>query len=45
MAVLTADELAAIRRPYRAASLLPRRAYHDPEIHEFERREWFRRDW
>ena len=45
MAILTPEELASIRRPYRAASLLPRRAYHDPEIHEFERREWFHRDW
>jgi glycine betaine catabolism A len=45
MSILTAEELASIRRPYRAASLLPRRAYHDPEIHEFERREWFHKDW
>ncbi len=43
--VLTAAEVAAVRRPYRAASLLPGRAYHDPAIHDFERREWFRRDW
>ena len=42
---LTADEIAAVRKPYRAASLLPGRAYHDPQIHEFERQEWFRRDW
>jgi glycine betaine catabolism A len=42
---LTPDEIAAVRRPYRAASLLPGRAYHDPAIHDFERREWFRRDW
>jgi glycine betaine catabolism A len=42
---LTPDEIAAIRQPYRAASLLPGRAYHDPAIHEFERKEWFRRDW
>jgi len=42
---LTAEEIAAVRKPYRAASLLPGRAYHDPAIHEFERREWFRRDW
>ena len=42
---LTADEIAAVRKPYRAASLLPGRAYHDPAIHEFERDEWFRRDW
>jgi Rieske 2Fe-2S family protein len=42
---LTPEEIAAVRKPYRAASLLPGRAYHDPAIHEFERREWFRRDW
>jgi len=42
---LTPEEIAAVRRPYRAASLLPGRAYHDPAIHEFERAEWFRRDW
>ncbi len=42
---LTADEIATVRKPYRAASLLPGRAYHDPAIHEFERSEWFRRDW
>ena len=42
---LTPDEIAAVRKPYRAASLLPGRAYHDPAIHEFERDEWFRRDW
>ena len=34
---LTPDEIAAVRKPYRAASLLPGRAYHDPAIHEFER--------
>jgi nitrite reductase/ring-hydroxylating ferredoxin subunit len=42
---LSPDEIAAVRRPYRAASLLPGRAYHDPAIHEFERQQWFRRDW
>jgi glycine betaine catabolism A len=42
---LTADEIASVRKPYRAASLLPGRAYHDPAIHDFERREWFRREW
>jgi len=42
---LTPDEIAAVRKPYRAASLLPGRAYHDPQIHEFERQQWFRRDW
>jgi Rieske 2Fe-2S family protein len=42
---LTPQEIASIRKPYRAASLLPGRAYHDPAIHEFEREEWFRHDW
>ncbi len=42
---LTPDEIAAVRKPYRAASLLPGRAYHDAAIHDFERTEWFRRDW
>jgi Rieske 2Fe-2S family protein len=42
---LTDQEIAAVRRPYRAASLLPGRAYHDPAIADFERTEWFRRDW
>ena len=35
---LTAEEIAAVRKPYRAASLLPGRAYHEPAIHDFERR-------
>ena len=42
---LTAEEIAAVRKPYRAASLLPGRAYHEPAIHDFEREVWFRRDW
>ena len=42
---LTPEEITAVRKPYRAASLLPGRAYHDHAIHEFERSEWFRRDW
>ena len=44
-AILTDAELAAVRKPFRAASLLPRHAYQDPEIFEWERREWFGRDW
>ncbi len=44
-ALLSAAEVAAIRRPYRAASLLPGRAYHDDAIHQFERGDWFGRDW
>jgi len=42
---LTPEEIAAVRKPYRAASLLPGRAYHDPGIHDFERQQWLRRDW
>jgi Rieske 2Fe-2S family protein len=42
---LSRAEIDAVRRPYRAASLLPGRTYHDPAIHEFELREWLRHDW
>jgi Rieske 2Fe-2S family protein len=42
---LTPDEIAAVRRPFRAASLLPGRAYHDPAVWEFEREAFFFRDW
>jgi Rieske 2Fe-2S family protein len=44
-AIFTSEEVASIRRPYRAATLLPARAYQDPAILEFERREFLRRDW
>jgi Rieske 2Fe-2S family protein len=43
--ILTAEELASIRREFRAASLLPKRTYHDPAIHEWERTNILRRDW
>ena len=43
--ILTADELASVRQPYRAARLLPRRVYHDPAIHDWEREQFLRRDW
>ena len=43
--LLTDAELAGVRKPYRAASLLPGRAYHDRAVHDFEREQWFRRDW
>jgi len=43
--ILTAEEIASVRREYRAASLLPKRAYHDPDIHEWERANILRRDW
>ncbi|HEY7524238.1 MAG TPA: hypothetical protein VH720_11375, partial [Candidatus Limnocylindrales bacterium] len=44
-APLTAQELAAVRREYRSASLLPPRVFHDPAIFAFEREHWFARDW
>ena len=43
--ILTADELASIRRPYRGARLLPGRAYHDQAIFDWEREQFLRRDW
>jgi Rieske 2Fe-2S family protein len=43
--ILTAEELASVRRPYRAASLLPGRTYHDPSIFEWERNTFLRGDW
>ncbi len=43
--ILTAAELASVRREYRAASLLPKRTYHDAGIFDWERREILRRDW
>ena len=43
--ILTADEIASVRREYRGASLLPKRAYHDPAIFDWERANVLRRDW
>ncbi len=43
--ILTAEEIASVRREFRAASLLPKRVYHDPAIHEWERANILRRDW
>jgi Rieske 2Fe-2S family protein len=43
--ILTAAELASVRREYRGASLLPARTYHDPAIFDWERAEILRRDW
>lgn len=43
--ILTPAELASIRREYRAASLLPARAYHDPAIFDWERDHIVRADW
>jgi glycine betaine catabolism A len=44
-APITAEELASVRSPFRKATLLPGRAYHDGAIHEWELEEIFRRDW
>jgi hypothetical protein len=32
--LLTAEELASVRRPFLGARLLPRRVYHDTAIYE-----------
>ncbi|HEY6571185.1 MAG TPA: Rieske 2Fe-2S domain-containing protein, partial [Candidatus Limnocylindrales bacterium] len=45
MAILTADELASVRREYRSASLLPARTYHDPAVLDWEHENILRRDW
>ena len=45
MPILTADELARVRREYRAASLLPARTYHDQAVLDWEREHIVRRDW
>ncbi len=43
--ILTAAESASIRREYRGATLLPRRAYQDATIFEWERANIVRHDW
>ncbi len=43
--ILTATELASVRREYRGATLLPKRTYHDAGIFDWERREIVHRDW
>ena len=44
-APLSPEEIASVRKPYRAASLLPGRAYHDDAIHAFELDRFFGHDW
>lgn len=44
-APITPEEIASIRAPFRAAKLLPARAYHDEAIHAWEMDEIFLRDW
>jgi glycine betaine catabolism A len=43
--LLTAAELDAVRRPFKAARLLPPRVFHDPAILDFEQLNWFGTDW
>ncbi|HET7829837.1 MAG TPA: Rieske (2Fe-2S) protein, partial [Candidatus Limnocylindrales bacterium] len=43
--LLTAAELASIRREYRGATLLPARMYQDPAILDWERENILLRDW
>lgn len=45
LSILSPHELEGIRREYRAASLLPARAYHDAAILDWEREHIVRRDW
>ena len=45
IAPLSPEEIASVRKPYRAASLLPGRAYHDDAIHAFELDRFFGHDW
>ena len=42
---LSAAEIAAVRRPFRAARLLPPRVFHDADVFAFEQEHWFARDW
>jgi Rieske 2Fe-2S family protein len=44
-APLSAEEIAAVRRPFRSATLLPARAYHDPAIYDWELEQVFLKDW
>ena len=45
MAILTAAELATVRRDYRSASLLPARTYQDSSVFDWEQDNIMRRDW
>jgi Rieske 2Fe-2S family protein len=42
---LTPEEVAALRAPFRKATLLPGRAYHDGQIYAWEAEHVFFRDW
>lgn len=42
---VTADEVAAVRRPTLEARMLPPRVFHDPEVFVWEQEAWFARGW
>ncbi|HET7830706.1 MAG TPA: Rieske (2Fe-2S) protein, partial [Candidatus Limnocylindrales bacterium] len=44
-APIAPEEIARIRAPFRQATLLPARAYHDEAVYAWEREEIFFRDW
>ncbi|MEA2622970.1 MAG: glycine betaine catabolism [Chloroflexota bacterium] len=41
----SADEVRAVRQPVDRASMLPKRAFHDRDVLDFELATWFGRDW
>ena len=45
LGLLDPAELEAVRRPFKAARLLPPRVFHDPAILDYEQVNWFGRDW
>jgi Rieske 2Fe-2S family protein len=42
---VSANDVAAVRRPATAAGLLPPRVFHDPEVLAYELEAWFARGW
>ncbi len=44
-APFTPEEIARVRAPFRQATLLPARAYHDEAVYAWEQEEIFLRDW
>ena len=45
LGLLDPADLEAVRRPFKAARLLPPRVFHDPAILDYEQVNWFGRDW
>jgi Rieske 2Fe-2S family protein len=42
---VSAEEVAATRRPVDQARLLPPHVFHDPQVFDYELRAWFERNW